>query len=301
MKILVTGATGLIGKDLVVELINQNHTIHYLSTNKKKLNQLPNCKGFYWNPKQGIIDENCFNQVDIIVHLAGASIAQRWTPAYKKELMQSRTKTTSLLFNTLKNIPNQVKKIVSASGTAIYPDSLTAIYTENSTEIKDSFLSNVVQKWEESVNKFQFLNIKTSVIRTGVVYASNGGALQEIIKPIKMGVGSAFGSGKQIQSWIHLSDLVQLYSLVINSDIEGIINAVAPQKVTNQELTQAIAKRFNKTIWLPNMPQWFMKIILGEMSILLFNSKNIQPQKALQYNFQFQYPTLEKALDQIIK
>jgi uncharacterized protein (TIGR01777 family) len=134
-----------------------------------------------------------------------------------------------------------------------------------------------------------------------VVYSAKGGALLEIIKPIKMGFGSAFGSGQQIQSWIHLTDLVQLYILVINNEIEGVINAVAPQKVTNQELTEAIAKRFHKTIWLPNIPQWFMKLILGEMSILLFNSKNIVPQIAMDNNFHFQFPTLETALDEIIK
>lgn len=301
MKILITGATGLIGTELVAELLKQNHTIHYLTTRKEKVENHKNYKGFYWNPTQNIIDKNCIEEIDIIVHLSGASIAKRWTNRYKKELFDSRTKSAKLLFNLLSSNPHQVKHIISASGTAIYPDSLTAIYDETTTEVEESFLSSVVQKWEESIQKFQFLNIKTSLVRTGVVYSSKGGALLEIIKPIKMGVGSAFGSGQQIQSWIHLTDLVQLYSLVINSEIEGVINAVAPQKVTNQELTKAIAKRFHKTIWLPNIPQWFMRLILGEMSILLFNSKNIVPLIAMNNNFHFQYPTPEAALDEIIK
>jgi uncharacterized protein (TIGR01777 family) len=301
MKILITGATGLIGTELVAELLNQKHTIHYLTTRKAKLEDLPNYKGFYWNPAQNSIDKNCIEGVDVIVHLAGASIAKRWTKSYKKELLDSRVKSAKLLFSLISSSPNQIKHIVSASGTAIYPDSLTAVYDENSSEIEHSFLSNVVQKWEEGINKFQFLNIKTTLLRTGVVYSAKGGALQEMIRPIKMGVGSAFGTGKQIQSWIHLTDLVQLYCFTINNQLEGIVNAVAPQTVTNQELTLELAKHLNKKILLPNLPQWLMKIVLGEMSILLFNSKKILPSKALHSNFHFQYPTIVKALAEIIK
>lgn len=301
MKILITGATGLIGTELVAELLNQKHTIHYLTTRKAKLEDLPNYKGFYWNPAQNSIDKNCIDGVEVVVHLAGASIAKRWTKSYKKELLDSRTKSAKLLFNLISTTPNHVKQIISASGTAIYPDSLTAVYDENSPEVEQSFLSTIVQKWEESIQKFQFLNIKTTLLRTGVVYSAKGGALQEMINPIKMGVGSAFGTGKQIQSWIHLTDLVQLYCFTINNQLEGIVNAVAPQTVTNQELTLDLAKHLNKKILLPNLPQWLMKLVLGEMSILLFNSKKILPSKALQNNFHFQFPTLQKALTEIIK
>lgn len=301
MKILITGATGLIGTELVAELLNQKHTIHYLTTRKAKLEDLPNYKGFYWNPAQNSIDKNCIDGVEVVVHLAGASIAKRWTKSYKKELLDSRTKSAKLLFNLISTTPNHVKQIISASGTAIYPDSLTAVYDENSPEVEQSFLSTIVQKWEESIQKFQFLNIKTTLLRTGVVYSAKGGALQEMINPIKMGVGSAFGTGKQIQSWIHLTDLVQLYCFTINNQLEGIVNAVAPQAVTNQELTIELAKHLNKKILLPNLPQWLMKLVLGEMSILLFNSKKILPSKALQNNFHFQFPTLQKALTEIIK
>lgn len=301
MKILITGATGLIGTELVAELLNQKHTIHYLTTRKAKLEDLPNYKGFYWNPAQNSIDKNCIDGVDVVIHLAGASIAKRWTKSYKKELLDSRTKSAKLLFNLISTTPNHIKQIISASGTAIYPDSLTAVYDENSPEVEQSFLSTIVQKWEESIQKFQFLNIKTTLLRTGVVYSAKGGALQEMINPIKMGVGSAFGTGKQIQSWIHLTDLVQLYCFTINNQLEGIVNAVAPQTVTNQELTIELAKHLNKKILLPNLPQWLMKIVLGEMSILLFNSKKILPSKALQNNFHFQFPTLQKALTEIIK
>lgn len=301
MKILITGATGLIGTELVAELLNQKHTIHYLTTRKAKLEDLPNYKGFYWNPAQNSIDKNCIDGVEVVVHLAGASIAKRWTKSYKKELLDSRTKSAKLLFNLISTTPNHVKQIISASGTAIYPDCLTAVYDENSPEVEQSFLSTIVQKWEESIQKFQFLNIKTTLLRTGVVYSAKGGALQEMINPIKMGVGSAFGTGKQIQSWIHLTDLVQLYCFTINNQLEGIVNAVAPQTVTNQELTLELAKHLNKKILLPNLPQWLMKLVLGEMSILLFNSKKILPSKALQNNFHFQFPTLQKALTEIIK
>jgi hypothetical protein len=138
-------------------------------------------------------------------------------------------------------------------------------------------------------------------LRTGVVFSEKGGALIEMIKPIKMFVGSAFGSGKQMQSWIHLADVANLYYFVIQNQIEGIINAVAPNSISNQELTKAIAKDLKRPLFLPNIPQFVMKLILGEMSILLFNNKKILPKRALELGFKFQFPLVEEALQNIIK
>lgn len=301
MKILITGATGLIGKELVDLLLQNNHTVHYLTTSPKKIKNSSNYFGFYWNPAEGKIDENCIEGVDTIVHLAGASISKRWTNTYKQELIESRVLSANLLFNLVKKTQNQVKHFISASGTAIYPDSDSAVYDEFSKEIDNSFLGNVVVKWEESADQFQLLNIKVTKLRTGVVFSEKGGALLEMIKPIKMYVGSGFGSGSQMQSWIHLSDVAQLYYWVIQSKTEGIINAVAPNSINNHDLTKLIAKRLKRPLFLPNVPQFVMKLILGEMHILLFSNKNILPKRATSLGFHFQFDTAEKALQDIIK
>ncbi len=301
MKILITGATGMIGTELVALLLDNNYSVNYLTTSKKKLINTPNYNGFYWNPQEGKIDDKCLDGVAVIVHLAGASIAKRWTNSYKQELIESRVLSSNLLFNLVKKTPNSVQQIVSASGTALYPDSNEVVYDEYSTQIENSFLSNVVVKWEESIDQFKLLNIRVAKLRTGVVYSEKGGALLEIIKPIKMGFGSAFGTGKQLQSWIHLTDVCNLYYFVIKNKYEGIFNAVSPNPISNQNLTKLIAKILHKPLFLPKIPQFLMKLILGEMHILLFNDKNIIPKRALDLNFQFKYPTAEKAIQNILK
>jgi len=300
MRILITGATGLIGNEIVSLLLQNGVSVHYLTTSKKKIENQPNYKGFFWNPEQGIIDENCLMGVDAIIHLAGASISKRWTKAYKQEIIESRIFSSNVLFKALKENPNQVQQIVSASGTAIYPNSSTVIYSENSTDIDDNFLGNVVVKWEESIDKFQLLNIKVCKLRTGIVFSNKGGALVEMLKPIKLGFGSLFGDGKQMQSWIHLHDLAAMYFFAVANSWEGVFNAVAPYPITNEALTKTIARILNKPLFMPNIPEFVMSLLLGEMHELLFTNKNLSAKKALATGFTFQYPTAEKALENIL-
>lgn len=299
MKILITGATGLIGTELVKLLLSKNHTLNYLTTDKSKIARKSNFQGYYWNPQEGKIDENCLYEVDAIIHLAGANIAKRWTSKYKQEIIESRTLSSELLYNLIKKNPGSVKQFISASGTAIYPESITKVYDETTTANEDSFLSNVVKKWEESVDRFQVFNIKVCKIRTGIVLSNVGGALPEMLKPIKMGFGSAMGNGKQIQSWIHIKDLVSLYRFALENKLEGVYNAVSPNPISNQELTLVIAKTIHKSIWLPNIPKFMMKLILGEMSYLLFSSKNISSKKIIDRGFKFHYPKIDEALNNL--
>ena len=299
MRILITGATGLVGNALTFQLLQNGQSVHYLTTSKKKVSNGSHFRGFYWNPEQGIIDENALIGVDAIIHLAGATVSKRWTKSYKEEILESRTLSANLLFRTLKANPHQVKQFISASATGIYPDSLSKIYTEDSKEIGDDFLANVVVKWEESVDKFQELGITTAKVRTGLVLASQGGALPEMLKTIKLGIGSAFGSGKQVQSWIHIDDLAAIYHFILNSDLEGVYNAVAPNPVTNQELTNALAKMVHKPLFMPNIPKFLMKLILGEMHTLLFVSQNVSADKIIGKGFVFKYPKLEQALQNL--
>ena len=300
MKILITGATGLVGTELVELLLKSGINVNFLTTSQKKIKNKPNLKGFFWNPEQGIINENAIIGVDVIIHLAGASVAKRWTNAYKQEIIESRIVSSNLLFKVLKNNPNQVKQIISASAIGIYPDSLKNIYTETNKTIDDSFLGNVVVKWEESVDKFKLLNIKVCKLRTGIVLSEKGGALTEMIKPIKFGLGAAFGTGKQFQSWIHLTDLVEMYLFASQHDLEGIYNAVAPNPLSNKQLTVAIAKQLKKPLFLPNIPEFIMQMILGEMHEILFSSQNVENKKIIKEGFSFKYTSVEQALDNLL-
>ena len=296
MRILITGATGLIGNELVKLLLAKNYSMNYLTTSMSKIVSKPNYQGFYWNPQQGKIDENCIYEVDVIIHLAGANIAKRWTGAYKQEIIESRTLSSELLYNLVKKNPNQIKHFVSASGTAIYPESFDKVYDETAIETEDSFLSNVVKKWEESADRFQVLGLKVCKIRTGIVLSNFGGALPEMVKPIKMYFGATMGNGKQMQSWIHINDLVAIYCFVIENQLDGIYNAITPNPVSNQELTSVIAKTLKKPLFLPNIPQFMMKLLLGEMSYLLFSSKNLSTQKIIGKGFKYKFPKIKEAI-----
>jgi uncharacterized protein (TIGR01777 family) len=299
MKVLITGATGLIGQELTTLLLQNGVSIHYLSTSKRKIQNELNYKGFYWNPTQGIIDENCLMGVDAIIHLAGASISKRWTRAYKQEIVESRIDSSNLLFKALKSNPHQVKQIISASGTAIYPNSYSNSYSENSTEIANTFLGNLVLKWEETIDKFKLLDIKVCKFRTGIVLSNKGGALIEMVRPIKLGLGAPFGNGKQMQSWIHIHDLSALYFFAIQNNLEGVFNAVAPTPTSNEQLTKTIATVLEKPLFMPNIPQFVMKLLLGEMHLLLFENKNISSKKATDLGFEFKYNSINKAIEDL--
>ena len=301
MTVLITGATGLVGQELVNLLLQNGHNVHYLSTSKSKLVTNTNYKGFYWNPKNAEIDTKALTGVEVIIHLAGANVAKKWTIAYKEEIIESRVLSTQLLYKTLQKNSHQVKQIISASAVGIYPDSLTDIYHETDLDIDVSFLGNVVKQWENEVSQFEKLEIIVSKIRIGIVLAKNGGALQEMAKPIKYGVGAAFGSGEQYQSWIHVQDLVAIFQFVMENRLSGIYNGVAPYPVTNSELTKAIAKTLGKPLFLPNIPKFVMKLILGEMHQILFSSQHVSCRKLLDENFQFKFASLDKALNDLLK
>ena len=300
MRVLITGATGLIGQEIVKLCHEKDIKVNYLTTSKSKIVQEENYKGFYWNPKAKEIDADCFKGVDAIVHLAGATVSKRWTPSYKKEILSSRTETTALLVNTLKELTHTVKQVVSASAIGIYPDSLINYYDESHNEISSSFLGQVVSVWEQASDEFSKLNITVSKIRIGLVLSNKGGALMEIVKPIKFGLGAAFGNGKQWQSWIHIHDLANLFLYVLQNNLSGVFDGVAPNPTSNSELTKTAASVLHKPLFMPNIPKFFMKLILGEMHILLFESQRVSSKKIADEGFLFKFNYLEPALKNLL-
>ncbi|UAB74576.1 TIGR01777 family oxidoreductase [Mesoflavibacter sp. SCSIO 43206] len=301
MRVLITGATGLIGTEIVKLCHDKNIAVNFLTTSQSKLSKDNNYKGFLWNPSKNEIDTDCIKDVDVIINLVGATISKRWTETYKKEIILSRTQSTQLLFNTLQNNSHHIKQIISASAIGIYPDSLTNYYTEDETSISPSFLGQVVEKWEHAVDAFKEIGVEVSKVRIGLVLSQKGGALPEMIKPFKFGLGAALGSGKQWQSWIHIKDLARLFIHVLEEELTGTYNAVAPNPETNQTLSKLIAKTLNRPFFLPNVPKGILKMILGEMHILLFESQRVSSKKIEATGFNFKYYKLKSALTAELK
>lgn len=300
MRVLITGATGLIGQEIVKLCYAKKIAVNYLTTSQSKINNSDKTQGFYWNPKLQKIDLDCFKDVDVIIHLAGATVSKRWTSEYKKEIISSRKETTQLLVDSLKKHEHTVKQVVSASAIGVYPDSLIHYYDETFDEFDDSFLTKVVKIWEHEVDAFSNLNIIVSKVRIGLVLSDKGGALKEMVKPIKLGVGAPFGDGKHWQSWIHISDLAQLFLYVVKNELPGIYNAVAPNPVKNQELTKTIAATLDKPLFMPNIPRFLMKLVLGEMHTILFDSQRVSNKKIEDAGFYFEYHHLQPALEDLL-
>ena len=300
MRVLITGATGLIGQEIVKLCQVSAIAVNYLTTSHSKISQAENYKGFYWSPKTQDIDTDCFKNIDAIIHLAGATVSKRWTPSYKKEILSSRKITTQLLINALKGETHTIKQIISASAIGVYSDSLTNYYEEDSKDFSNSFLSEVALAWEQEVDVFSKLDIVVSKIRIGLVLAKNGGALQEMIKPMRFGLGAAFGSGKQWQSWIHVQDLAHMFLYALENNLKGVYNGVAPNPVRNNELIKTIASVIHKPLFLPNIPKFFLKSLLGEMHTLLFESQRVSSKRIENEGFLFKYHHLRPALENLL-
>jgi uncharacterized protein (TIGR01777 family) len=299
-RVLITGATGLVGQEIVKQCHDQNIAVNYLSTSKTKLEDKANYKGFYWNPSTGEIDVNCFKDVDVIINLAGATIAQRWTKANKEVILNSRVEALQLLYNTIKAENISIKQLVSASAIGIYPDSLTHYYEEDFKDFDDRFLAKVVTSWENEADQFKSLNIKVSKIRIGIVLSEKGGALPQLVKPIRWFVGSALGSGNQWQSWIHIEDIAAIFIYVVKNTIEGTFNGVAPNAMTQKDMVKSIAKVVKRPILLPAVPSFVLKLVLGEMSALVLESQRVSSKKIEDLGFNFKYYQLQPALEDVL-
>ncbi|GAB3919734.1 TIGR01777 family oxidoreductase [Mucilaginibacter myungsuensis] len=295
--ILITGASGLIGKQLTLLLLNEGYTVSHLA---RKPATDRHVKTFVWDVPNGRIDPNCINGVDTIIHLAGAGVAEkRWTNARKQELYNSRVKSIQLLYNLLKNKKHQVSKVISASATGYYGDRGEELLNEDSAPGND-FLAKLCIDWETAVDEANILAIPTLKFRTGIVLDKNGGALPQLATPIKLGVGSPLGTGKQYMPWIHHEDVARLYLYgVQNEPLDGAYNMVAPSPLTNAQLSKAVAKQLKRPLWLPNVPAFVIKLLFGEMGVVVLGGANVSANKIEQAGFQFKYPDIESALKEI--
>lgn len=297
--ILLTGGTGLIGKQLTEYLLSKNYTVSHLS---RKPGTDARVATYLWDVNKGEIDEHCIDGVDTIIHLAGTGIAdERWTEERKKEIIESRTKSIQLVYDVLKKSPHNVKTVISASGVGYYSDRGNDVMTETCAPAHD-FMGTCCVAWENAVAEGEKLGLRVVKFRTGVVLSKEGGALPKIAAPVKFGVGAALGTGKQWMPWIHECDVIYMYRFAIeHEELSGTFNMVAPEPVTNKQFTRAIAKVLNRPFWLPNVPAFALKLALGEMSTVVLGSTNASAKKIKAAGYSFSYPELSTALKDIYK
>jgi uncharacterized protein (TIGR01777 family) len=290
--ILLAGGTGLIGSRLVPMLSAKGWKVRTLTRNPKGTDQ------FFWDPMAGKIDAKALEGVSAIINLAGAGIAdERWTATRKKELIDSRVKAAEILYAQIKSLSEPPKVYLSASAIGYYGNSGEQWMLEDSKPVDQSFMVDCCRQWELPVEKFQQSGIRTVKFRIGVVLAKEGGALKEIILPIKFGLGAYFGDGQAWWSWIHRDDVCNAFIWALeNPAAEGAFNLVAPEPVRGKTLVQQTIKAMHRpAISLP-APSLALKLIFGEMSAVILNSNRISAEKLLKAGFTFQYPTLEPAL-----
>ena len=300
MKFLISGATGLVGTRLVRHLADRGHTVNFLTMRREELEMFGDAaQGFMWNPSLKAFDMRSLSGVGTIIHLAGAPISKPWTNDYKKQILSSRVDSARLLLEAVKTHGHTVTHFISASAIGIYKNSLTLVHDESSIAYADGFLADVVKQWEHAADAFGELGISVTKVRTGLVLSADGGALPQLAKPIKWGLGSPLGSGGQMQSWIQIDDLVRIYTFVAENQLSGVYNAVAPKAVSNRELVEQLARRLKRPLWLPAVPEFALKIALGERYRLLVESQHVMPTKILQAGYPFKFETLPSALAEI--
>lgn len=297
MKILITGATGLIGKDLVKKLREKNHEVNTL-VRKKSGNE----NEFLWDPKKNEIEEKAFDGIDSIIHLAGASVGKKWTEDYKKELYSSRIDTAHLLFKTCIKCNVKLKSYISASGINYYGTYTSdEILTEKDPLKHKDFLSELSVAWENSADEFSAIADKIVWLRTAMVLSEKGGSFPMLKKIVDYNLGSAIGSGKQWMNWIHLEDLVEMYiDAVEKPEISGKYNAVADEIPTNEAFMKALAKADGKFFLPINVPSFMMKTIMGEMSEIILMGTRASNEKIKNTGFSFKYRTLNQALKDLV-
>jgi uncharacterized protein (TIGR01777 family) len=296
-KILITGATGLVGKELVPFLQTNGHEVSVLSTRKITI---PGVKVFLWDVDQEFIEEGALNGIDTIIHLAGEGIGdKKWTAERKRKIIESRVKSAQLLYQTIKDHNLPIQTFVSASAVGYYGDRGEEFLTENSAP-GNGFLADCCIQWEAAADDGLALGIRVVKIRIGLILSKKGGALAAMAKPIKLFVGAPLGSGKQWMPWIHLTDIIQLFTKAVeDGEMNGPYNAAAPYPVTNELLTKRIASHLSRPVWPIHVPKTVLKLALGEMSILPLMSSNTVAQKVLDTGYQFKYVDLDEALKEI--
>ena len=303
--ILITGGTGLVGKTLSKYLLNKGYAVIILTRNIPAAITVEGLSYATWNVKKQTLDVAALQKADYIIHLAGAGVVdKKWTAAYKREIVESRTHSSKLIIDNLKAHSHSVKAIISSSAIGWYgEDKQQGFAFTEEDPADDSFLGTTCKLWEESIEPATALGIRVCKLRTGIVLSNDGGALVEFKKPITMGVAGILGNGKQVVSWIHIDDLCRMFLFAIeNTDMNGSYNAVAPGPVSNKELTLTLAKLMKGSFYVAmHVPEFVLKLMMGTRSTEVLKSTTVSCTKIKNEDFTFLYPGIDAALHELVK
>jgi uncharacterized protein (TIGR01777 family) len=300
MKILMTGATGLIGRGICRSLINEGHQVVALSRRQPAAMDLAGVIAVQWEPAAEPPPAEAWEGVDAVIHLAGEPVAARWTEEQKRRIRDSRVKGSRNLVAGMRAAPRPPKVFVSASAVGFYGDRGDEILNESS-DPGSGFLSQVCLDWEAEAERARELGARVALVRIGVALSPLGGALEKMLLPFKLGMGGRLGNGKQWFPWIHIEDIAGIFLHALMSPaVDRPINGVAPGVVTNEEFTRELAAALNRPVFFP-VPKLALRALMGEMAEVVTASQRVVPQVALDTGYRFKYPNLRPALESLLK
>ena len=291
-NILITGGSGLVGKQITALLESKGYVVAWLSRSAQARTH------FLWDVTAQTIDPQAMEWADAVIHLAGEGVAEkRWTAARKKSILDSRTQSTQLLHSAIAQAEKKPLAFISASAIGYYGFQTGATLVEESSPAGTDFLADVVIAWEQEVKKIEALAVRCVLLRIGIVLDAKGGALGEMLKPP---VAAPLGSGDQWMSWIHVADLAKLFVFALEKNtLQGIYNAVGPQPATNQQLTKEAAAAKGKLYLGIGVPGFVLQLVLGEMAAMVLGGNRVSSQKIQKAGFEFEFPELKGALKAI--
>ena len=299
-NILITGGSGAIGRALIPKLLANGHEVAIIGRSKHSEMDVPS---YVWDLDAETMDENALRDVTHIIHLAGAGIADKpWSPSRKREIVESRVKPLQLLAKTLSNRNQRIDAIISSSAVGFYGGITSEkIFDENDSAAKD-FLGSTCKMWEEAVQLFKPLAEREVRIRTSVVLMADSGALPKLVTPTKFGVGAPVGNGKQWMPWIHIEDMVNVYvKAVEDSNMNGAYNAVASEHANQKQMIGGIGKALNRPVFLPPVPAFLVKAVLGDMAKVITEGSRVSNQKLTDTVFEFRFNELQPALNDLLQ
>jgi uncharacterized protein (TIGR01777 family) len=289
-KVLITGGTGLVGTRLTELLTQRNHEVRILSRSPKAVNE------FKWDVSKNYIDEKAIENIDFIIHLAGAGIAdKRWSDERKKVIIDSRVETANLLYHKIKEHNISLKGFIAASGSNYYGAKTSDKVFEEKDKVGTDFLGAVCQKWEAAANQFKELEIPVTILRTGIVLSKEGGALEKMKTPVI----SPLGLGKQYMSWIHIDDLCAAYIKAVEEDFTGIYNTVSPEYHTSISFSKTLAQAIKRPYLPIAVPGLLLKLAFGELAVILLEGSRLSSKKIEKKGFVFKYSNLKKAFENL--